>query len=165
LIAALAIQVVAAIFFLGETMSEFRSDSGRLHSPTELTVALALVIGILLSIRELRLVLRRVDEQASALDIVRTTFARVIKRQFDLWKLTPAERAIARLSLEGLDVDEISKIRSAALGTIRAQFARIYSKSGVSNRAQFASIFLTELIGGTSATAEKPYNTEIAPNE
>lgn len=85
---------------------------------------------------------------------MRETFSRVLTRQFDLWKLTPAERIIARLSLEGLDVDEISRIRGSALGTIRAQFARIYSKSGVSNRAQFASIFLTELVGGSPETAK-----------
>ena len=165
LVAALVVQAAAAVFFFGETLTEFKSARDRLHSPAELTVALALIIGIVLSVYEFRMVLRRADEQASALEIVRTTFARVLKRQFDLWRLTPAERQIARLSLEGRDVEEISRIRRAALGTIRAQFARIYAKSGVSNRAQFASIFLTELIGSPQVTTPNQVESLDSPNE
>lgn len=156
LVVALGIQILAAIFFVGETLTELRGSSGQVHSPAELAVVVSLMIGVILTIKELRLVLRRADEQASALEVFRGTFTRVLQQQFDLWKLTPSERDIARLSLGGLDVDEISKIRAAALGTVRAQFARIYAKSGVSNRAQFASIFLAELIGRPRASATSP---------
>jgi len=146
---ALGIQGLAAAFFVVETLTEARGGPASWHPVAELSMAAALIIGLLLSLRELRRVLRRANEQASALEVVQQAFSRVAARQFDLWKLTPAERDEAQLSLKGYDLDQIGKRRGAAAGTIRAQFARIYAKSGVSNRAQFASVFLVELIGGT----------------
>lgn len=163
LVGALVVQAAAALFFLGETLFEQRASANQLHTPTETIVTLALLIGIALAAKELRRVLQRSNEQASALDILRTTFAQVLKRQFDLWRLTPAERDIATLSLEGLDVEEIRKIRSSATGTVRAQFARIYAKSGVSSRAQFASIFLTELVGRSPQAARTANDPKPMP--
>lgn len=37
-------------------------------------------------------------------------------------------------------------MRDAAPGTVRAQMARIYAKSGVSGRAQFAAWFVEDLL-------------------
>ena len=51
------------------------------------------------------------------------------------------------LALKGLDVAEISDLRGAAAGTVRAQLARIYAKAGVSGRAQFAAFFVEDLLG------------------
>ncbi len=141
LVAVMALQAVAALFFLGETFPEARSSRYEPSWPTETVVATALLVGFALAARDIRSLLRRSSDQASALAIVRATFSHLLIRQFDLWRLTPAERDIARLSLEGLDVEEIGKIRSAATGTIRAQFA---------------SIFLTELVGTSVQAPQNP---------
>ena len=52
-----------------------------------------------------------------------------------------------QLSLKGLDFASIAKLRNAAPGTVRAQFKRVYAKSGVSNRAQFVLVYWEELMG------------------
>ena len=48
---------------------------------------------------------------------------------------------------QALDVAEIAELRGAAQGTVRAQLTRIYSKAGVSGRAQFAAFFVEDLLG------------------
>ncbi|MFN3642142.1 MAG: helix-turn-helix transcriptional regulator [Gemmobacter sp.] len=68
--------------------------------------------------------------------------------QFRAWGLTPAERDVAWLALEGLDTAEIAGRRGAAAGTVRAQLARVYAKAGVSGRAQFAALFVEDLLAG-----------------
>jgi DNA-binding CsgD family transcriptional regulator len=118
-------------------------------------LAAALLIGLTLSAREMRRVLRRSDALAPGQEVLRQAFAHVAARQFELWKLTPAERDVALLSLQGQGLDQIGKIRRAAAGTIRTQFARIYAKSGVSSRAQFAAVFLVALIGETPQSSNR----------
>jgi DNA-binding CsgD family transcriptional regulator len=71
-----------------------------------------------------------------------------MEQQFDLWKLTNAEKVIAVLSLQGHELEKIAAIRGAAVGTVRAQLAKIYGKSGVSNRAQLSAVFVERLIAG-----------------
>jgi DNA-binding CsgD family transcriptional regulator len=73
--------------------------------------------------------------------------ADVIAAQFTDWGLTPAERDVGFLALKGLDVAEIAELRGRAAGTVRAQLTRIYSKAGVSGRAQFAAYFVEDLLG------------------
>lgn len=160
IVVALVVQILAAIFFFGDALIELRNATDKRHPMTELPVALALLIGLFFAIRDLRAVIRRSNEQASALALASGAFLRVMDNRFTSWKLTPAEREVAQLSLKGLDITDIAKLRGAANGTVRAQFARIYAKSGVSNRAQFASVFMSELMGGTPASVadsfEKP---------
>jgi DNA-binding CsgD family transcriptional regulator len=144
---ALTVQVLAAMFFVGDALMELNYNVDKGHPLTELPVALALAIGIFFAIRELRAVLGRAKAQASALGVASGAFYKVMDTRFVTWKLTPAERDVAQLSLKGLDVVDIAKLRAAAPGTIRAQFARVYAKSGVNNRAQFASLFLEDLMG------------------
>ncbi len=156
---ALIVEVLAAVFFFGDALMELHSAADKRHPLTELPVALALIIGIYFAIRELRTVLRRAKAQASALGVASGAFLKVMDARFEAWKLTPAECEVAQLSLKGLDIVDIAKLRDAAPGTIRAQFARVYAKSGVSNRAQFASVFLEELMGDRSLTGPSTANT------
>ena len=71
---------------------------------------------------------------------------RVMQRQFDTWQLSKAERDVAYLALKGLDMAEIASARHAAPGTVRAQLSAIYSKAGISGRAQFAAHFVEDLL-------------------
>lgn len=145
--AAAVVEVLAAAFFVGDSLQELATDASKTHSLTELPVALALCIGTWFTIRELRRMLQTARERERALALASGAFLQVVEKQFDLWHLTPAEKDVAWLSLKGLDVAEIAAMRHAANGTVRAQLARIYGKSGVTSRAQFASIFVDELMG------------------
>lgn len=147
IVLALGIEVFAAAFFIGDSLYELATNDDKRHPLTEFPVAIALCIGAFFAIRELRAVLRRSGEQDRALALASGAFLKVVERQFDLWRLTPAERDVAWLSLKGVDVTQIATLRGAANGTVRAQLARIYNKSGVTGRAQFASLFVDELMG------------------
>lgn len=145
--AAVVVEVLAAAFFVGDSLQELATDANKVHPLTELPVAIALCIGAWFTIRELRRLLQAAKERDRALALASGAFLQVVEKQFDLWHLTPAEKDVAWLSLKGVDVAEIAALRNAANGTVRAQLARIYGKSGVTSRAQFASIFVDELMG------------------
>ena len=76
----------------------------------------------------------------------RGEMAEIIDAFFEDWHLTPSEKDVGLLILKGFDNETIAEFRGTAVGTIRAQSARIYSKAGVESRAQLFSVFLEELL-------------------
>lgn len=140
------VQAVAAVFFVGDAVSDLISDPKAPHSVFEALIAFALFSGLLFGGWQLRLTLDRLAEQERALATARGALSDVIAAQFTQWALTPAERDVAMFALKGLDVAEIADLRGAAQGTVRAQLTRIYSKAGVSGRAQFAAWFVEDLL-------------------
>ena len=143
----LVIQTLAAVFFVGDVISDLTDDPTSVHVMFELLISAALGLGVLFGARALRSTLELLRMQARALEVARGALADVIDNQFTTWALTPAERDVALLALKGLDVAEIAELRGAATGTVRAQLTRIYSKAGVSGRAQFAAFFVEDLLG------------------
>ena len=117
------------------------------RAPSEAVVTAALVLGIIFGTFALRRTIELLRAQDQALAVARGALSDVIEGQFTAWTLTPAERDVGLLALKGLDVAEIAELRGAAHGTVRAQLTRIYSKAGVSGRAQFAAFFVEDLLG------------------
>ncbi|MEZ5913875.1 MAG: helix-turn-helix transcriptional regulator [Paracoccaceae bacterium] len=152
LLAFVLIQTIAAAFFLGDAANDLMATPADYHTLFEAFVALALVAGVILGTRELRVALSRLRDQAQALATAKGALADVIAAEFERWGLTPAERDVGLLALKGFDVAEIAALRSAAQGTVRAQLSQIYAKAGVSGRAQFAAIFVEELLAGPLET-------------
>ena len=72
--------------------------------------------------------------------------SKVIDHQFDIWKLTIAEKEIGMLILKGMSFKEISQIRFTSERTVRQQTVEIYKKSHTSGRAQFSAFFLEDLL-------------------
>ena len=143
----LVVQMLAAVFFVGDAVVDiFAGDVGP-HLYFESLVALALAMGVGLGTLALRQTLEEMKAQDAALASARGALGDVIAAQFTDWGLTPAERDVAFLALKGLDVAEIAELRGRAAGTVRAQLTRIYAKAGVSGRAQFAAWFVEDLLG------------------
>ncbi|GAB4520759.1 MAG: helix-turn-helix transcriptional regulator [Roseibium sp.] len=153
LAAFMALQSIAAAFFLGDVFNDLVTDLGSPHSLLEAFVVFVLVAGIFLAGWQLKLTLQRMRTQERALETARGDLARIVENQFVEWGLTPAERDVGLLALKGLDVAEIADMRGAAPGTVRAQLTRIYAKAGVSGRHQFAAWFVEDLLGGQLAEA------------
>ena len=149
----LGIQAIAMVFFLLDAAEELSHDPSGLHPITEASVALALGFGIVIVGLALFRSLRQARSQRSALAIASGEFRRVMDEQFIRWKLTKAEKAVAVLSLQGHELEKIAALRGSAVGTIRAQLAKIYSKSGVSNRAQLSAVFVEQLMADDSQPA------------
>ncbi len=143
---ALAVQVIAALFFLGDAAEELRMNPLDFHAMTEAPVAIALCLGIVLAKREFLRSRRAVAAQATALQRVTGAFRAAVEAYFDQWGLTAAERDVALLTLKGLEVPEIAAARATAQGTVRAQLAHIYAKGGVTSRTQLAAVFLSLLM-------------------
>lgn len=142
----LLVQSLAAVFFIGDAVADLLADGFSPHISFEALVALALVLGVVFGIIALRHTMDRMEAQEAALAAAKGALADVILAQFKVWGLTPAERDVGFLALKGLDVAEIASLRGAAAGTVRAQLTRIYSKAGVSGRAQFAAFFVEDLL-------------------
>lgn len=143
----LLIQTMGTIFYVGDVIGDLRDSPISGHFIFEAVVTAALVLGILFGTFALRRTVELLHAQDQALQVARGALSEVIDRQFQDWALTPAERDVGFLALKGLDVAEIAELRGAAQGTVRAQLTRIYSKAGVSGRAQFAAFFVEDLLG------------------
>ena len=62
---------------------------------------------------------------------------------------------MAILSLQGHELEKIAAIRGSAVGTIRVQLAKIYAKSGTSNRAQLSAVFVEQLMRDVDAPPDR----------
>ena len=142
----LLVQTSAAMFFVTDTLSEMSENGIAAHQWFEGLVTLALILGVGLGALELRRAMAHQQMQDKALATAGGEMDRVIREQFQAWRLTPAERDVGYLALKGLDAPEIAAIRHAAAGTVRAQLSGIYAKAGTTSRAQFAALFVEDLL-------------------
>jgi DNA-binding CsgD family transcriptional regulator len=143
----LLLQTVAAVFFVGDAVGDLVIAPTSSHAIFESLVAAALVMGVIFGGLELRRALEKMRAQETALAVASGALYDVIRAQFAQWGLTAAEEDVGFLALKGLDVAEIADMRGSAQGTVRAQLTKVYSKAGVSNRAQFGALFVEDLLG------------------
>lgn len=87
--------------------------------------------------------------RAAAGDAV-AQFARAVEEQFTTWGLTPTEREIAFLLLEGHGHKQIAARTGRAERTVRQHAVSVYQKSGLGGRAELAAFFLEGLLPRTS---------------
>jgi DNA-binding CsgD family transcriptional regulator len=83
-------------------------------------------------------------------------FARAIERQFASWSLTPTEREIAFLLLEGHGHKQIAARTGRSERTVRQHAVSIYAKSGLGGRAELAAFFLEGLLPRGDAAGGDP---------
>ncbi|HEX6314475.1 MAG TPA: helix-turn-helix transcriptional regulator [Gemmatimonadaceae bacterium] len=69
-------------------------------------------------------------------------FSTAVDRQFARWNLTPAEREVALLLLQGLGHKQIAARTGRSERTVRQHAVSIYQKSGLGGRAELAAFFL-----------------------
>lgn len=69
-----------------------------------------------------------------------------IQRQFDAWKLTPAEREVALLLLKGYSHKHVATATGRSERTARQHATAVYQKAGLGSRAELAAYFLEDLL-------------------
>lgn len=141
-----AVQGACAVFFVVDAGGDFFTEGVSAISVLEAAVALTLCLSTVLSLRELAYARAAAARASRALALAKGAFAEVVEARFADWALSPAEADVAMFLLKGMDAGEIAVLRGSAEGTVRAQLAAVYRKSGVSSRTQFAAIFLDELM-------------------
>lgn len=144
--AIVALQSLAAAFFVVDALADLQRDGLSAHIAVEIPVALALLAGIVFGARQLRMMVADARRRDAALAAASGALADVIRARFADWGLTLAEADVALFALKGCDVAEISRLRKTAAGTVRAQLARAYAKAGVGSRAALVSLFIEDLL-------------------
>ena len=143
------LQLGCGAVFLSDLIGEWRAQ--RLHAEIELVAVFALALGAALFLREALHLTRRNRRVERELQAASGAFQDVMAQNFADWGLTPAERDVALLSIKGVPIAEIARLRDTREGTIKAQSTAIYRKAGVSNRAELISVMVEELISGVHA--------------
>lgn len=143
---AAALQLTCGLVFIADIIAEIGDFSQ--HTWFELLGVVALVIGATITISQYRQILRRNSKVELQLDAATGAFQEVMEHNFRVWGLTAAERDVALLSIKGVPIADIATMRNTRAGTIKAQSAAIYRKSGVSSRAELLSTMVEELIDG-----------------
>ncbi len=122
---------------------------------TEVMAVAALAIGLAVTLREYRLLLRRNRSVERELGAASGAFQEMLEEHFTMWGLTPAERDVALMSIKGLSNGDIAALRETRVGTIKAQSAAIYRKAGVSSRAELISVVIEDLIAGIGLPGDR----------
>lgn len=151
--ALIVLQGASATFFVGDVFADYLAIGMDPHTSYEALAVVALILGALFGAVELRRTISRRIRDEFALKIAKNTFSALIEERFLAWSLTDAEAEVAMLTLKGFDATEIGVLRNTAGGTVRAQLANIYAKSGCHNRGQFVSSFIDDLL-------ESPFHTK-----
>ena len=151
LTALIAVQVVCAVFFLGDVIGDLagpeRDTLGLPYLGFELVAALTLIAGIGVEVRYLTGLLRRQSRDARALGIASGALHQLIESWFVDWGLTASETDVAMFTIKGLSIAEIAALRGSAEGTVKAHLNAIYRKAGVAGRVQLLAMIVEELMG------------------
>ncbi len=149
--ALLGLQTVCAVFFLadisGDLLGFRNTPGGVMHEKFELMAVVVLVVSLVFTGRTIRNVMIRQRRIEAQLRVASGAFVEVVEMYFDKWSLTPSERDVALLAIQGHSIAEIARLRQTKEGTVKAQCNAIYSKAGVSGRPQLLSLFIEELLG------------------
>ena len=70
--------------------------------------------------------------------------------QFTAWQLTPTEREIAFLLLQGHGHKQIAARTGRSERTVRQHAVAVYEKAGLGGRAELAAFFLQDLRPGAA---------------
>jgi len=151
-----AVQAVAAVFFIGDALADIRNAGLSSHIAIEAVIALALLAGVAVGALQVRRMWKEGRRRQAALAVAAGALSEVAAQRFREWRLTPAEADVAIFALKGFDVAEIASLRGSAAGTVRAQLARVYEKAGVNSRSALATLFLEDLMTTPVMSREAP---------
>ncbi len=141
-----ALQLFCSIFFVLDAVLDFLGLEGgtgiRNLNTFEYFIAAALLIGVLVTGREISRVMHRNKRLTDQVRAASGEFTKLMEDHFEDWGLTASERDVAILAIKGLSIAEIAAARGSAEGTIKAHSAAVYRKAGVSGRLQLLSLFV-----------------------
>jgi DNA-binding CsgD family transcriptional regulator len=150
------ILLLVAIGFAVDLVLDRPSTWLSLHVMVEVTLMLvSLTFSVILwralqkTTRQLQMVEGRLAASAAERDAWKKSadaalagFSAAVDAQFAHWSLTPAEREVALLLLQGLGHKQIAARTARSERTVRQHAVSIYQKSGLGGRAELAAFFL-----------------------
>ncbi|MDE0391239.1 MAG: hypothetical protein OXI57_04120 [Rhodospirillales bacterium] len=145
---ALAALAIAILFFLYDLVVDIVIDDelGTTHVIIELIVFLGVTMALLLGARDLGRLRTRLDQEEKRNRAVSQGLADSIAELMDEWRMTSSEKDVAWLIIKGYRFAEIAEARGVKENTTRLQATAIYSKAGVSGRAEFVAEIIQSLL-------------------
>ena len=145
---ALSALMVAILFFLYDLIVDIVIDDelGTTHFIIELIVFLGVTMALLLGARDLGRLRARLDVEEKRNRAVSQGLADSIDELMDEWRMTSSEKDVAWLIIKGYRFAEIAEARGVKENTTRLQATAIYSKAGVSGRAEFVAEIIQSLL-------------------
>lgn len=117
-----------------------------LHLSAELFATFLLFVAFVLSYRHLREHRAAQEVAETRVHTLRGDFSRLVDARFAAWGLSPSETEIALLTLKGLRIAEIARLRDCREGTIKSHLGAIFRKSGVTSRPEFLAKFVDDFL-------------------
>jgi DNA-binding CsgD family transcriptional regulator len=152
---AFCIQLLSALFFLGDLWSEVlnlrsRSIPWVWQEYIQALASIGLVTGLLVSGAFLRSSLGRLKRMGRQIDIASGNFEAHLMEMFGRWNLSPSEQGVAILAIKGFSNLEISNLRGTTPATIKSQMNSVFRKAGLANRQQLIAFLVEDLLAGVS---------------
>lgn len=151
LAASLAVQVICALFFVVELVTDVLglrhwALSWEIREALQVAASLGLILGAVLGVILLRQTLKRIRNVERQVAAASGAFFEVMDGCFAEWGLTPSEREVALFAVRGYSNSEIAETRGKSEATIKTQMNAVFRKAGVTGRAQLISQFVDVLI-------------------
>ncbi len=158
---AIALSLFVFVLIVIDLLGDYRNGASWTHVLTEVIILLLSVAGIVyfgrlyhqfsqskidLLTHDLAVANQQAQQWRAANHELIAGLAVQIRKQFDIWQLTPAESEVGMLMLKGLSHSEIASVRKASERTIRDQARAIYRKAGVAGRTELSAFFLEDLL-------------------
>ena len=116
------------------------------HFVIESIVFVGASIALVLNVRDLRRLRERLVWEERRNRGLSGALAEVIGEQMDEWGFTRSEKDVAWMIAKGYRFTEIAELRGVKESTPRLQATSVYSKAGVSGRAEFVAEILQPLL-------------------
>ena len=105
-----------------------------------------MIFLFIFQIREFNILRDKVASTKEELLVLKKGTTELINSQINLLKFTAAETDIAWLLIKGTSYKEIAKFRNVSERTVNQQVTSIFKKSNVSNRHEFITGFIEDLM-------------------
>ncbi|MCY4513529.1 MAG: LuxR C-terminal-related transcriptional regulator [Candidatus Tectomicrobia bacterium] len=144
-LAALGIAVVFFVYDLAED-AFWADEFGSVHFTIETVVFVGLSVALAIGVRDLRRLRVDLEREEKRNEMFSEVLVDNIDALMDEWRITKSEKDIAWLIIKGYRFSEIARARRVKETTVRLQAASLYSKAGVSGRAEFAAEIILPLL-------------------
>ncbi|MBN2629781.1 MAG: helix-turn-helix transcriptional regulator [Rhodobacteraceae bacterium] len=102
--------------------------------------------SFVLSYRLLRNHRRELALAKTRINALRGDFSELVDARFRDWKLSPAEFEVALLTVKGLLIAEIARLRDSRESTIKSHLSAIFRKAGVTSRTELLAKFVDDFL-------------------
>ena len=135
------------IFFVVDVITDIINNAPRdIHFYLEGFFVIALVYILIFQIKEIRTMEVEIKTSHQELEVLKGGLTREIEKQFNSWQLTPSEKEVAWLILKGISYSDIAKVKDISKRTVDQHSGSIFKKSNSSNRHEFVSGFIEEIL-------------------